>query len=56
MDKLKVANLPYRNNVSCIVFRGDKFLVVQLNDWPENWWKFPQGGIEQDEIGFRWRG
>ncbi len=43
-------DLPYRNNVSCILFRGDKFLVVQLRDWDENWWKFPQGGIDDGEI------
>lgn len=42
-------HLPYRNNVSCVVFRKDKFLIVQLTDWKENWWKFPQGGVEKDE-------
>jgi 8-oxo-dGTP pyrophosphatase MutT (NUDIX family) len=26
-----------------------KFLLVQLADWQKNWWKFPQGGIEDGE-------
>lgn len=42
-------HLPYRNNVSCIVFKVDKILLVQLTDWRENWWKFPQGGVEKGE-------
>lgn len=46
---MDISRLPYRKNVSCIVFKENKFLVVQLNDWLENWWKFPQGGIEKDE-------
>ena len=44
-----VSRLPYRNNVSCILFREDKYLLVQLNEWPEHWWKFPQGGIRKGE-------
>lgn len=41
--------LPYRNNVSCIVFKGSQFLLVQLVGWPRSWWKFPQGGMEKGE-------
>lgn len=41
--------LPYRPNVSLITFKKDKFLLVNLVDWQENWWKFPQGGIESGE-------
>lgn len=44
-----VSKLPYRDNVSCVLFRKDKYLLVQLNDWPEHWWKFPQGGINKGE-------
>lgn len=47
----KIAALPYRDNVSGIVFKGKKFLLVQMTDWAENWWKFPQGGIDEDESG-----
>ena len=43
-SNLGVCNLPYRKNVSCILFKDDKYLLVQLADWEENWWKFPQGG------------
>jgi len=50
-DTKNIKGLPYRKNVSCIVFRGDKYLLVQLADWEENWWKFPQGGMEVGEIG-----
>jgi putative (di)nucleoside polyphosphate hydrolase len=25
------------------------FLLVQLKNWPKNFWKFPQGGIKQGE-------
>ncbi|KKU10391.1 MAG: RNA pyrophosphohydrolase [Candidatus Woesebacteria bacterium GW2011_GWB1_45_5] len=45
----KTGTLPYRNNISCILFKGDRFLVVQLADWKKNWWKFPQGGIDDGE-------
>lgn len=49
MTNINVNKLPYRDNVSCIVFKNDKFLLVQLNDWPRDFWKFPQGGVKQDE-------
>jgi 8-oxo-dGTP pyrophosphatase MutT (NUDIX family) len=41
--------LPYRDNVACIVFKGDEFLLVQLHLWEPNWWKFPQGGINEEK-------
>ena len=41
--------LPYRNNICCITFKQNKFLLVQNCDWPKNWWKFPQGGINDGE-------
>ncbi len=46
MDKFK---LPYRKNVSCVVFKKDKFLVVQGDDWEDDYWKFPQGGVNEGE-------
>lgn len=49
MTREKIKKLPYRNNVSCIVFRQKRFLLVQLAGWPDNWWKFPQGGMEENE-------
>lgn len=50
MNKLvDFTNLPYRNNVSCILFKNKKFLLVQHVKWPENFWKFPQGGIGKGE-------
>lgn len=50
MTKTKsIKNLHYRKNVSCILFKGNKYLLVQLADWKKNWWKFPQGGMELGE-------
>lgn len=49
MRKKNISCLPYRNNVSCVVFKNKKFLLVQLLEWPNNFWKFPQGGIEENE-------
>ena len=50
MNKLvQTKKLSYRDNVSCIVFKGDKFLLVQQIKWPENFWKFPQGGVNGGE-------
>lgn len=49
MEQININNLPYRKNISCIVFQKNKFLLVQLNDWKKNWWKFPQGGINENE-------
>jgi len=45
----KIYKLPYRKNVSCILFKGNNYLLVQLADWKKNWWKFPQGGVEEGE-------
>lgn len=50
LTKIKnIHKLPYRDNVSCLVFKKDRFLLVQLNDWPKNFWKFPQGGVKEGE-------
>lgn len=46
MDK---SSLPYRDNVCGIVFKNNRFLLLQRIDWPDNWWKFPQGGVEDQE-------
>lgn len=48
MDK-EINNLPYRDNVCCVVFCDDKFLLLQGIGWPKVWWKFPQGGIDDQE-------
>lgn len=42
-------SLPYRNNVSLVTFKDNKFLLVSLKSWDGNWWKFPQGGIKSEE-------
>ena len=47
--KQEYERLPLRDNVSLIVFSGKKFLLVNLLDWEEDWWKFPQGGVEKGE-------
>lgn len=49
MNQLDINKLPYRNNICCILFKENKFLLVQNCDWPKNWWKFPQGGINDGE-------
>lgn len=49
MGQIDMSQLPYRNNISCVVFKNNKYLVVQLAGWPESFWKFPQGGIEKGE-------
>lgn len=49
MSSTKIEHLPYRKSVSCITFKKDKFLLIQNNDWLENWWKFPQGGVSDKE-------
>lgn len=41
--------LPYRDNVGSIVFKGDKYLLIQMIDWTDNLWKFPQGGVHEGE-------
>ncbi|MBI2669002.1 NUDIX domain-containing protein [Candidatus Woesearchaeota archaeon] len=47
--KSEYKSLPFRNNVALIVFKDTKFLLVNLVDWDEEWWKFPQGGIDDGE-------
>lgn len=49
MNKVNFKDLPYRNNVASIVFKKKHFLLVQLVDWPDNFWKFPQGGVHEGE-------
>lgn len=49
MDQLIIKDLPYRDNVSCVVYKDNKFLLLQGKGWPLNWWKFPQGGINNKE-------
>lgn len=49
LGPLDVSKLPYRKNVGCVVFKDDKFLLLHKPDWPENHWKFPQGGIDKNE-------
>lgn len=42
----------YRENVSLITFRKLpklQFLLVNLREWPKDYWKFPQGGINPQE-------
>ena len=41
--------LPYRKGVVCVIFKGNRFLLVQRPGWKENWWKFPQGGVNNSE-------
>ncbi len=44
-----IDKLPYRNNVCCVVYSNENFLLLQDKGWPNNWWKFPQGGINENE-------
>lgn len=45
-----ISKLPFRNNVAGIVFKNDSYLLLQRSDWPENFWKFPQGGVDENEL------
>lgn len=47
--KEKFAHLPYRNNVSIIPIKNNKFLLAHHIGDPDDWWKFPQGGIDESE-------
>ncbi len=47
--KKEIKKLPYRLNVCCIVCRDEMFLLVQLKNWDSKLWKFPQGGIGDEE-------
>ncbi|MBU0976097.1 MAG: NUDIX domain-containing protein [Patescibacteria group bacterium] len=49
MNPTDISQLPYRNNISCIVFKEGRYLLVQQVGWLKNFWKFPQGGIKNDE-------
>ena len=46
---MDIKKLPYRKNVGAIVFKDDKFLLVQIVDWPDFFLKFPQGGVNNNE-------
>lgn len=42
----------YRKNVALITFRQSgflEFLLVNLAEWPAEYWKFPQGGVNPEE-------
>lgn len=47
--KKAYSKLPYRNGVAFIVFQGNRFLLVQKPEWPDHYWKFPQGGMDDEE-------
>jgi putative (di)nucleoside polyphosphate hydrolase len=42
-------HLPHRPNIAVILRYNKKFLVVTKPDWKEDWWKFVQGGIHENE-------
>ncbi len=46
---MDVNSLPYRKNVAIIAFKDDKFLLVNKHEFEEDWWKFPQGGLDENE-------
>src|SRR4030042_5914290 len=45
----EIEKLPYRDNICCIVYKDNKFLIKQLKNWPSHLWKFPQGGVGNKE-------
>ena len=46
---IDINKLPYRDNVAAIVHNRDSYLLLQRIDWPNNHWKFPQGGVNKNE-------
>lgn len=50
-ESIDVKKLPYRVNVGSLIFKGDKYLLVQRTNWPDNFWKLPQGGVDEKEDG-----
>lgn len=48
MDKL-TKTLPYRDNIAALIFKDNKYLLIQMIDWPNNFWKMPQGGVHDGE-------
>ncbi|OGD78692.1 hypothetical protein A2368_02150 [Candidatus Collierbacteria bacterium RIFOXYB1_FULL_49_13] len=42
-------NLPYRDNVCCVTYKGDKFLMLHTKGFPDDFWIFPQGGMDVGE-------
>jgi len=50
MCKSNIKKLPYRDNVSCIIFNKKRELLIsQLKNWSDYFWKFPQGGMKEGE-------
>ncbi len=47
--KPEYKTLPYRPNISLVVHRAGNFLIMTRINWPDGFWKFPQGGIEDGE-------
>jgi putative (di)nucleoside polyphosphate hydrolase len=41
--------LPYRKNVGALIFKGDRYLLVEMMGPPDNYWKMPQGGVHNGE-------
>lgn len=41
--------LPYRKGVSAVVMKDSKFLIVQNKSYKNNEWKFPSGGVKDNE-------
>lgn len=46
---MNTKSLPYRKNVAIIAFKDSKFLLVNKHEFEEDWWKFPQGGLDKNE-------
>jgi len=47
MNKIEsFKKLPYRNNVGAMVFKGNKYLLIQYHG---GIWKMPQGGVHDGE-------
>ena len=40
----------YRKNVAIILFRNNEFLLVNKKQWPNDFWKLPQGGLDGEEV------
>jgi len=50
MNKIEsFKRLPYRKNVSALIFKGDEYLLVEMMGPPDNYWKMPQGGVKDGE-------
>lgn len=50
MNKIEsFKNLPYRKNVSALVFKGNKYLLISYAWQDGDYWKMPQGGVNDGE-------